>query len=327
MHPMSIAAIPEIAMQHLALTGQTKACMAPPTSCCRRHERGLARCPRCPEGCGRCDGPASLCLSFLIREPAAVYHARSRDHLSSHALADFRRCPLLYRRKRLGLITEPDRAAYVVGRAAHVLILEGRERYRAEYAVGGPVNPRTGEPFGPTTKAFQKWVARCGKAVLSDADAATVEQMAASVKGHIFARELLADGVAEGVVRVEYDGHACQGRLDWLNPVEGRGIVDLKTCQDIEGFEAQVHDFGYAHQLAFYRELVRRACGHALPVHLIAVEKREPFRCGVWRVDDALLDAARHDNERAMAELKRCRERDAWPTRYESMRLLTAHTN
>ena len=300
--------------------------MAHPRTCCRRHECGRPPCPRCPEGHRSSGEPAPLCLSFLIREPAAVYHARARDHLSSHALADFRRCPLLYRRKRQGLITEPDRSAYVVGRAAHVLILEGRERYKAEYAVGGPVNPRTGEPFGPTTKAFQKWAARCGKAVLGDADAAIVERMAGSVKDHIFARELLADGVAEGVVRVDYDGHACQGRLDWLNPIEDRGIVDLKTCQDIDGFEAQVHDFGYAHQLAFYRELVRRACGHALPVHLIAVEKREPFRCGVWKLDDALLEAARIENEQAMAELKRCRDRDTWPTGYESLRLLTTPT-
>jgi hypothetical protein len=300
--------------------------MAHPRTCCRRHESGRPPCPRCPEGHRPAGDPASLSLSFLIREPAAVYHAKARDHLSSHALGDFRRCPLLYRRKRQGLITEPDRSAYVVGRAAHVLTLEGRERYRAEYAVGGPVNPRTGEPFGPTTKAFQKWAARCGKAVLGDADAATVERMAGSVKDHIFARELLAEGVAEGVVRVEYDGHACQGRLDWLNPIEDRGIVDLKTCQDLDGFEAQVRDFGYAHQLAFYRELVRRACGHALPVHLIAVEKREPFRCGVWRIDDELLESARRDNEHAMAALTRCCERDTWPTGYESLRLLTAQT-
>ena len=58
-------------------------------------------------------------FTFLIREPADVYHAKSRQFLSSHKLADFRRCPLLYRRKQLGLIDDVDRPAYLVGRAAH----------------------------------------------------------------------------------------------------------------------------------------------------------------------------------------------------------------
>lgn len=260
-------------------------------------------------------------LSFLIREPASVYHAKAREHLSSHALGDFRRCPVLFRRKEQGLIAQPDTKAYQVGRAAHVLILEGRERFKAEYTVGGPVNPKTGLPFGPTTKAFKAWAGRCGKEVLGDADSAVVEQMAASVKAHIFARELLADGVPEGVVRVEYAGHSCQGRFDWLNPVEDRGLVDLKTCQDLDGFEGQVETFGYTNQLAFYRALLREACGRTLQVHVIAVEKREPFRCGVWRMCEAVLEHARIQNERAMAELARCRDRDAWPTGYESLRL------
>ena len=82
-----------------------------------------------------------ISLSFLIREPAEVYHARSKDYLTAHALNDFRRCPLLYRRKELGLIPERDSAAYLVGRAVHMLILEGRQRYEREYAVGGPINP------------------------------------------------------------------------------------------------------------------------------------------------------------------------------------------
>ena len=92
-------------------------------------------------------------FSFLIREPAEGYHAKSREHLSSHALADFRHCPLLYRRKQLGLIPDTDRPAYQIGRAAHTLILEGRERFDAEYAIGGPINEKTGKCFGSATKA------------------------------------------------------------------------------------------------------------------------------------------------------------------------------
>lgn len=267
------------------------------------------------------DPHAGLDLRFLVREPADAYHARRSGHLTSHRLADFRRCPLLFRRKELGLVPERDSHAFAVGRAAHVLILEGRERYEREFAVGGPVNPKTGQPFGSSTKAFAEWAEKCGKPVIADDDAALVEQMAAGVEAHMFASELLTDGVAEGVVRCEHHGVPCQARIDWINPVHGRGIVDLKTTDRLDGFEADASAYGYVHQLAFYRSLVAEACGVTLPVHLIAVEKREPYRCGVWQIAAHRLDAAAEDNDRAVIDLVRCREFGAWPTGFESIRL------
>ncbi|RMF18547.1 MAG: hypothetical protein D6760_13765, partial [Deltaproteobacteria bacterium] len=137
----------------------------------------------------------------------------------------------------------------------------------------------------------------------------------------LYARELLREGVAEGVVRCDYAGHACQGRIDWMHPLADRGIVDLKTCDRLDGFEFDINAFGYVHQLAFYRALVGRACGASLAIHIVAVEKREPFRCGVWQIAEAALDQAQRENESAMEELTRCRETGVWPTRFESLRL------
>lgn len=48
----------------------------------------------------------------ILREPQAVYQAKASEYLTSHQLADFRRCPLLYRKKKLGLIEEGDRPAW-----------------------------------------------------------------------------------------------------------------------------------------------------------------------------------------------------------------------
>lgn len=259
---------------------------------------------------------------LLIRESADIYHAKSRDFLTSHALNEFRRCPLLYRKKELGLVPERDTTAYIVGRAAHTLILEGRQRYEREFAVGGPINPKTGQPFGSQTKAFAEWAAAQNKPVLADAHAARVEQMAASVSAHVFARELFAEGVAEGVVRCDYAGQPCQARIDWINPIDGRGIVDLKTADELDSFELSMRAFGYLHQVAFYRALMAAASGHLLPVHIVAVEKREPFRCGVWQVAPKVLDQAQRENEEAMTDLRRCREGGDWFTRYESLRLV-----
>jgi len=264
--------------------------------------------------------PAVSC-SWLRREPAEVYHARRGECLTSHGLAEFRSCPLLFRRKELGLIPDRDSHAFLVGRAAHTLILEGRARFEADFAVGGPINPKTGQPFGSGTKKFAEWAEKRGKPVLADTDAATVEHMAASVREHLFACELLDEGVAEGVVRGRMGGVLCQARLDWVNPKEGRGLVDLKTSDSLDSFEWHIDAFKYLHQLAFYRALVAQACGIVLPVHIIAVEKREPYRCGVWQVAPRCLDAAEAENGRAIEELIRCRETGVWPTGFESLRL------
>ena len=62
--------------------------------------------------------------------------------------------------------------------------------------------------------------------------------------------------------------------------------------------------------------------GTLVPVHLIAVEKKEPFRCGVWRVGDDTLAQAQRENEAAIRRLLVCRERDEWPTGFEEIRVL-----
>ncbi len=256
----------------------------------------------------------------LVSEPADTYHAKAKEHLSSHALADFRKCPRLFRRKRLGLIPDRDSSAYMLGRASHTLVLEGRKRFEAEFAVGGPINEKTGLPYGDKTKAFAEWAAEQGKPVISESDAALIEQMAISVKKHDVASELLSDGVAEAVLRCEMEGHQCQGRFDWLNPRDG--IVDFKTCRDIDSFERDAIEYGYIHQMAFYRALLFLGTDCFLPVHLIAAEKKEPYRVGVWKIDEYAMHCATMDNFHAMHELERCERNDTWPTRFETARTL-----
>ena len=54
-----------------------------------------------------------------------------------------------------------------------------------------------------------------------------------------------------------------------------------------------------------------------MPVHLIAVEKKEPFRCGVWLVAPDTLTVAQRDNEAAIDRLRACLAEERWPTGYE----------
>lgn len=261
---------------------------------------------------------AASLLDCLTIEPESVYAARRKDCLSSHALTEFRKNPLLYRKKQLGLFNEEERAAFIVGRAAHCRTLEGGDEFRRRFAIGGPINPKTNRPFGQDTKAYAEWAATIGKPAISQDTADLCEQLAEAVGNHAEAAALLAEGQAEGVVRAEYGGLASQIRIDWTHPE--RGIVDLKTIDDLDWFEVQARSFGYAHQLSFYRAILAAVAGRKAEVHVIAVEKKDPFRVGVWRFSDQVLDAAARENLAAIERLKICRAQDRWPTGYEAVR-------
>ena len=199
--------------------------------------------------------------NFIIHEPAGEYHARSRkgEFMSSHLLADFRESPALYNKEVKGEIEQKDTPAFVLGRAAHSLILEGRTAFDRDFVVtDGPVNPRTGEPYGAKTKAYADWLASQEREVVSGKDYDFILKLQRSVHLHAAASELLASGEAEGVVRAEYCGVPCQIRMDWFSPESG--LVDLKTCDSLKWFEADCRryggGYGYIFLLAFYRAVI-----------------------------------------------------------------------
>ena len=260
-------------------------------------------------------------LSVLSRESAKIYHTKAAQFLSSHQLLDFIKCPWLHRKKQLGLIKDKDSPAYLVGRAAHARILEGRDHYERVFAQGGPINERTGRPYGSDTKAFAEWQQAQGKLVLSHDQVDVIEKMAAGVAMNSEVVDLLLYGQAEGVVRADYCGLPCQIRIDWLHP--HRGIVDFKTCDDLTWFEADARRYGYHRQMTFYRAVLAQVLdGLLVPVHIIAVEKKEPFRCGLWRVGEDTLAVTQSENEAAIRRLIQCRQTDIWPTGYEEVRIL-----
>jgi len=265
-------------------------------------------------------GLVASIVTAVLSEPSDAYHAKASRFLSSHALGEFRRCPLLYRRRKLGLVPDRDSAAYQVGRAAHTLILEGREAFAETYAIGGPVNPRTGKPYGPGTKAFADWAASTGREALDDTQASLVERMADGVSAHEEASRLLAAGIAERVVRATRQSVPCQARIDWISFAGDGRLVDLKTCEDLDRFERDARRFAYPHQVAFYREVLAEGCGTRLPVSIVAVEKQEPHRCGLWHLAEQLLERCTHENDAAIERLKRCERDDRWPTGFETPR-------
>ena len=262
----------------------------------------------------------------IIHEEENAYHARSKsgEYLSSHMLAKFQDMPFKYHAMVTGQLQEPERAEYAFGSAAHKMILEGREAFDAAYLVSdGPVNERTGKVYGKDTKAYQDWLSVQEHAVITTEDFNEILAMNENIIHHpeICKNILLPGGTAEGVVRAEVNGIKCQIRMDYFHPETG--IIDLKTCRDIKMFEYDMRTYGYAFQMAFYRQVLAAATGTTYPVHIVAVDKTDFHIAGYWSLPAAELDIAERINTAAMNRLKECRETDIWPTGYERKQIFT----
>lgn len=263
--------------------------------------------------------PPRWALSISEKE----YHAAALrgEIMSSGMLKEFRICPAHYCALVEGRTERAESDAFRFGRAVHKLILEGDAAYRAAFAVGGPINERTGKAFGAGSKAFDEWLRENGlerRDVLTESEAADAARMCDAVRGHSEAASLLAEGWAEMTARSEMAGVDCQMRLDWLR-YDGTAI-DLKTIEDIGRFETDARRFGYLHQFAFYRDVARAAGGCELAMAAVVLEKKPPFRVGVWHFSADVLEPYAVQNRQTLAAYRRCRENDRWPTGYESPR-------
>ena len=268
---------------------------------------------------------------YLLDIPADEYHAATKrnEFTTSHRLNLFRKCPALYKKTIDGEIVEGDTAAFMLGRATHALILEGEEKFAAEFTVSdGPTNEKTGKPYGKLTKAYADWLAEQTSPIVSTEEHALILKMREAVHAHPVAKGLLASGMAEGTLRTEWNGEPVQARIDWFDPERGI-LVDLKTCADVDRFGFDIRDYGYVHQMAFYGGALRRA-GYEGPlnVYLVAVEKKEPYRVSVAEFFPMTLNDANDSepgtkygpgNDQMVDELQRCRETGVWPTRYEEV--------
>jgi len=94
-------------------------------------------------------------LGFLLEEPEDEYRLKSAHFTDAEQLEDFRRDAFLFRKRQQGLLPERKSHNGHVHRAAAVRILCGGQRYEAEFAIDGPVDPHTGEPYSRYSSEFE----------------------------------------------------------------------------------------------------------------------------------------------------------------------------
>jgi len=201
------------------------------------------------------------------------------------------------------------------GAAIHMMLLEP-ERFKAEYIVGGPVNERTGKPFGEETKAYAEWSAAQAKPVLPQATYDTGLALSQAIHADPYLGKLLATMKTE--VSLQWtqaeSGLLLKGRLDAVNTHAGV-IVDLKTCQSASAqrFGSDAYRNGYLFQAAMYAEGLK-ACGHEFKTYILAaLEKEPPYQIQCFRIGEEQIELGRAQVADALRSLALCEKYQDWP--------------
>lgn len=255
----------------------------------------------------------------IVQVSEADYDAGRNKFMGAHLLDVFADSPRLCQWKMAGLIPSSDSPALAFGRAAHKLILEGDEAFRKSYEVAdGPINSRTGKPFGTDTQAYMTWyqeVRATGREIISQAQYDVLGLMLDSLSECPKANQYLAQGQPEVAIRGKLYGVQCQSRLDWWDSQAGV-LLDLKTCDNIDSFSRDLFFRGYDRQMAFYRKMLQGTGVEKVSVRILAMEKKEPYRCGIFKLIPATLDTAEAQIMKRMGQFRHVQQTygsDPWP--------------
>jgi len=202
------------------------------------------------------------------------------------------------------------------GTALHAMILEPA-RFADEYTIGGPTNPKTGNPYGSDTKAFLEWAAEQRNPILTREEHRLIVGMADSIAAHPLARTI-RDGPRETELSVFWkrDGQPCKARLDC---VQENTIWDIKTCRDAgyRGFERAIADYRYHMAASWYMQgWDALNPGKTMRYLWLAVENAPPYALAVYEASLDLLQVGFERINAAVETVRTCTQKNHWPVSY-----------
>lgn len=254
----------------------------------------------------------------IIRgESLLAYH--SNPAVSSTRLMDMRPCALFYKMRHIDkTLPKESKTEFDIGNAAHWLILEGRNALDARTVE----QPRTYQNDKGEVKAWTYAANVCkawrdthpGKVILTAADFATIDRMAAAVGENPDAVALLTGGESEVTFRVQHPAFAVQCRADhYYKSATGAMCTDLKTCDSIEQFKAHYFKFRYYYRAAFYQDVIEQADSVIPEFRFVVSEKNAPFRCEVFEPTEGDLELGRAEMLADLKTLRTCMQTGVWP--------------
>jgi hypothetical protein len=206
--------------------------------------------------------------------------------------------------------------AYLFGQAIHAAILEP-DRFE-ETVVLGPINPRTQEPYGRTTKTCKEFAAaNPGLIVLGKGDRERIAGMGAAIREtkRIYA---LVRSIQRSELTLVWNDEAtgvrCKTRIDGFVG-NGMGMLDLKstTSADPDAFSDTLYTLGYHIQAAMSVDAWRTLTGEEQPFNLIPMEKESPYLPALYTVGPETLAMARQQYRETLHKIAAARESGVYP--------------
>ena len=172
------------------------------------------------------------------------------------------------------------------------LNMSGPEFMNMYVVADGPVNPKTGKPYGMDTKAYAEWRAGLDKEPVSTAQMSMFGKMADAFLSHDYVKELTAGGFEEKrdvIVSAKVAGVDCMCKVDRLfeHPDNGVVAVDVKSTGDLFSFQRSADSMHYREQQALVAMILSAAgFGSKIQSRIAAVERGPMPRCGIFWVSD-----------------------------------------
>ncbi|HSV24351.1 MAG TPA: PD-(D/E)XK nuclease-like domain-containing protein, partial [Xanthobacteraceae bacterium] len=217
-------------------------------------------------------------------------------------------------------IEEADKKAFVLGRAAHLLLV-GQPHFAREFIIRPDTyeDEKTGseKPWNGNANKCKGWLAaakQSSKTVLTTDMVEDIKGMAISLGKHPLVRAGILNGLIERsiIFRDKGTGIWVRTRPDSI-PTDSGDYADIKTSFEIgEGTEKAMRNFRYDMQAA----LLRWACREVgLPFSSFAdvfVESTPPYCVDIVTIDTRDLDEAEADCRIALKVFAHCLKSGEW---------------
>ena len=183
--------------------------------------------------------------------------------------------------------------AFAIGAYTHALLLDPKS-IEANFIRVSDIDRRTKE--GKAAWAdVQRRAGLTGARIVTDEQVALATAMADSVMANPSASSLLRTATEREITIIgEIGGRPAKAKVDAVIRIGNACVVlDVKTTESASArdFASSAAKFGYFHQAAFYRRLVEQTdLGRMDDFIVIAVEKKPPHLCAVYRIPTTAID-------------------------------------
>lgn len=269
----------------------------------------------------------------------SVKEYRDYPALNFHKLLDFHRDPRAFREGFFDDREETDAMRF--GTALHALVLQGENAYNETVGVfNAPINPKTGEPYGATTKAYAEaraaFLATSGdKTLISSEDDKTIRKLYDELLFHpnapiVLGRKWYQTEIpVKGFATFGDDKIEIKGLIDRYSDA---GLVDVKTTAaltDASGrdqFRYAIYSYKYLIQLAFYQKILCE-CYDApyMPCWIVAFEKNPPNRVAVYSIAEDVMEKARFVVDEWIKDYVKATKNDRYEGRFEQAQLIDCY--